>query len=195
MRQQDVLFDVTSYPKEVRTALKKSSGITSIAPWNGNNVVATSGTTSVQLLRKNERATGSSFHKVFRKGHADGFPPRGSSRAKAFAVRPQMTDGPMLAGKMGRAFAKTRSLSDLAAVGEVLAVESVAIMGRKGDFKFMAAIEASLAATMKSADMGKRDDVWFVRPIPLSNTQVGLPASDASQAPGQQGATSQLRAT
>ena len=35
---------------------------------------------------------------------------------------------------------------------------------------------------IKSGDMAKTYDKWFVQPIPPSNTKVGLPASDATKA-------------
>jgi glutamate/aspartate transport system substrate-binding protein len=72
-RQKDVSFIVTTYVEEVRIAVKANSGITSIAQLNGKNVATTTGTTSVQLLRKNEKATGVDFKEVFGKDHADSF--------------------------------------------------------------------------------------------------------------------------
>ena len=57
-RQKDVAFAVTTYVEEVRIAVKANSGITQIKDLNGKNVATTTGTTSVQTLRKNERATG-----------------------------------------------------------------------------------------------------------------------------------------
>jgi glutamate/aspartate transport system substrate-binding protein len=35
---------------------------------------------------------------------------------------------------------------------------------------------------MKSGDIAKLYDKWFVQPIPPANTRVGLPASDATKA-------------
>ncbi|MGH8858423.1 MAG: transporter substrate-binding domain-containing protein, partial [Polaromonas sp.] len=55
-RQKDVAFALTTYVEEVRIAVKANSGITSLAQLSGKNVATTTGTTSVQLLRKHERA-------------------------------------------------------------------------------------------------------------------------------------------
>ncbi|MFM2345870.1 MAG: hypothetical protein RL654_623, partial [Pseudomonadota bacterium] len=60
-RQKQVSFAVTTYVEEVRIAVKTSSGITSISQLNGKKVATTTGTTSVQLLRKHERANGVNF--------------------------------------------------------------------------------------------------------------------------------------
>ena len=35
---------------------------------------------------------------------------------------------------------------------------------------------------MKSGEIGKLYDKWFMQPIPPSNTKVGLPLSDATKA-------------
>ncbi len=171
-RQKDVSFAVTTYVEEVRIAVKANSGITSIAQLNGKNVATTTGTTSVQLLRKNERATGVDFKEVFGKDHADSFLLLESGRAEAFVM-----DGQILAGNI----AKAKNPAEFKIVGEVLSVEPIAIMVRKDDPAFKKAVDASLAAMMKSGDMAKVYDKWFVQAIPPTNTRVGLPASDATK--------------
>jgi glutamate/aspartate transport system substrate-binding protein len=172
-RQKDVSFAVTTYVEEVRIAVKKASGITGIAQLAGKKVATTTGTTSVQLLRKNERAAGVQFEEVFGKDHADSFLLLEGGRAEAFVM-----DGQILAGNI----AKAKNPADFAIVGEVLAVEPIAIMFRKDDPKFKAAVDASLSAMMKSGEMAKVYDKWFIQPIPPTNTRVGLPLSDATKA-------------
>ena len=171
-RQKDVAFAVTTYVEEVRIAVKASSGITSIAQLNGKNVATTTGTTSVQLLRKHERANGVDFKEVFGKDHADSFLLLESGRADAFVM-----DGQILAGNI----AKSKNPADYKIVGEVLSVEPIAIMIRKDDPAFKKAVDDSIEAMMKSGEIAKLYDKWFVRPIPPANTPVGLPASEATK--------------
>ncbi|MDZ4127398.1 MAG: transporter substrate-binding domain-containing protein, partial [Hydrogenophaga sp.] len=85
-RQKDVSFAVTTFVEEVRIAVKANSGITSIGQLNGKKVATTTGTTSVQTLRRNERATGVNFDEVFGKDHADSFLLLESGRADAFVM-------------------------------------------------------------------------------------------------------------
>lgn len=59
----------TTFVEEVRIAVKTSSGITSVAQLNGKNVATTTGTTSVQTLRRNERATNVNFNEIFGKDY------------------------------------------------------------------------------------------------------------------------------
>ena len=172
-RQKDVTFAVTTFVEEVRIAVKANSGITTIGQLNGKNVATTTGTTSVQLLRKHERATGVDFKEVFGKDHADSFLLLETGRADAFVM-----DGQILAGNI----AKSKSPADYRIVGEVLSVEPIAIMMRKDDPAFKKLVDESIVAMIKSGDMAKAYDKWFVQPIPPSNTRVGLPASDATKA-------------
>ena len=172
-RQKDVAFADTTYVEEVRIAVKANSGITSISQLNGRNVATTTGTTSVQLLRKNERAKGIDFKEVFGKDHADSFLLLESGRADAFVM-----DGQILAGNI----ATSKNPADYKIVGEVLSVEPIAIMLRKGDPAFKKMADDTIVAMIKSGDMAKTYDKWFVQPIPPKNTRVGLPASDATKA-------------
>ena len=172
-RQKDVAFAVTTYVEEVRIAVKANSGITSIAQLKDRNVATTTGTTSVQLLRKHERAAGIDFKEVFGKDHADSFLLLESGRADAFVM-----DGQILAGNI----ATSKSPADYRIVGEVLSVEPIAIMLRKDDPAFKKLADDTLRDLMKSGEIARIYDKWFVQPIPPKNTRVGLPASEATKA-------------
>jgi glutamate/aspartate transport system substrate-binding protein len=171
-RQKDVSFVLTTYVEEVRIAVKANAGITSIAQLNGRNVATTTGTTSVQLLRKHERANGVDFKEVFGKDHADSFLLLESGRADAFVM-----DGQILAGNI----ALSKAPADYKIVGEVLSVEPIAIMMRKDDAGFKKLADDTVRDLVKSGDMAKIYDKWFLQPIPPKNTRVGLTASDATK--------------
>ncbi|MBX3603883.1 MAG: amino acid ABC transporter substrate-binding protein [Piscinibacter sp.] len=172
-RQKDVAFAVTTYVEEVRIATKANSGVNSIKDLNGRTVATTTGTTSVQTLRKHERATGVDFKEVFGKDHADSFLLLESGRADAFVM-----DGQILAGNISR----SKNPADYKIVGEVLSVEPIAIMMRKDDPAFKKAVDDSIIAQIKSGDLAKTYDKWFMQPIPPANTKVGLPLSEATKA-------------
>jgi glutamate/aspartate transport system substrate-binding protein len=171
-RAKDVSFLVTTYVEEVRIATKVKSGITSIAQLNGKSVATTTGTTSVQLLRKHERANGVDFKEVFGKDHADSFLLLESGRADAFVM-----DGQILAGNI----ATSKNPADFRIVGEVLSVEPIAIMVHKDDAlkKFG---DDTIKDLIKSGELARIYDKWFVQPIPPKNTRVGLPLSETTKA-------------
>ncbi|WP_026433165.1 amino acid ABC transporter substrate-binding protein [Paracidovorax oryzae] len=172
-RQKDVAFAVTTYVEEVRIAVKANSGISGIKDLNGKTIATTTGTTSVQTLRKNKRADGLTFKEVFGKDHSDSFLLLESGRADAFIM-----DGSILASNI----AKSKAPNDFKIVGETLSVEPIAIMIRKDDPAFKKAVDDSLKGMMKSGEMAKLYDKWFMQPIPPNNVKIGLPASDATKA-------------
>ena len=172
-RQKDVAFADTTFVEEVRIAVKASSGITSIAQLNGKNVATTTGTTSVQTLRKNERASGIDFKEIFGKDHADSFLLLESGRAEAFVM-----DGSILAGNIANA----KNPADFKIVGEILSVEPIAIMLRKDDPAFKKLADDTLKDLMKSGEILKIYDKWFMQPIPPTNTKIGLAVSEATKA-------------
>jgi glutamate/aspartate transport system substrate-binding protein len=171
-RQRDVSFANTLYVEEVRIAVKANSGINSISQLAGKKVATTTGTTSVQLLRKHEKATGVNFDEVFGKDHADSFLLLESGRADAFVM-----DGSILAGNI----ANSRNPKDFKIVGEVLSVEPIAIMVRKDDPQFKADVNAAIAKIVANGSMPKLWDKWFLKPIPPKNSVVGLELSAATK--------------
>ena len=172
-RQKDVSFAVTTYVEEVRIAVKANSGINSIKDLNGKSVATTTGTTSVQTLRKNERAQGIDFKEVMGKDHADSFLLLESGRADAFVM-----DGQILAGNI----AKSKAPADFKIVGDALSVEPIACMLRKDDPAFKKAVDDSIKRQIADGSLAKLYDKWFMQPIPPTNTKVGLPLSEATKA-------------
>ncbi|MDB5742825.1 MAG: amino acid transporter substrate-binding protein family [Polaromonas sp.] len=172
-RAKDVSFLNTVFVEEVRMAVKANSGINSIAQLNGKNVATTTGTTSVQTLRKNERASGIDFKEIFGKDHSDSFLLLESGRADAFVM-----DASILAGNI----ATSKNPADFKIVGEVLSVEPIAIMIRKDDAALKKIGDDTIRELIKNGDMAKLWDRWFMQPIPPKNTRVGLPASESTKA-------------
>ena len=167
-RQKDVSFLSTVYMEQVRIATKTKSGITGIAQLNGKNVATTTGTTSVQLLRKNERANGIDFKEVFGKDHADSFLLLESDRADAFVM-----DATILIGNI----VNSKSPSDYKIVGEVLSNEPIGIMVRKDDAGIKKIGDDTLRDLVASRELSKMYDKWFTTPIPPKNVNVNMPAT------------------
>ena len=171
-RQKDVAFVVTTYVEEVRTAVRANSGITSISQLKDKNVATTTGTTSVQLLRKHERANGVDFKEVFGKDHADSFLLLESGRADAFVM-----DSQILAGNIANA----KNPAEFKIVGEAISVEPIAIMIRKDDPAFKKLADDTVAAMAKSGELAKLYDKWFVQPIPPKNARLNMAATDTNK--------------
>jgi glutamate/aspartate transport system substrate-binding protein len=171
-RQKDAAFAFTTYVEEVRIATRANSGIHSIKDLNGKTIVTTTGTTSVQTLRKNKRADGLTFKEVMGKDHADSFLMLETGRADAFIM-----DGSILAANIS----KSKAPSDYKIVGEVLSVEPIACMLRKDDPAFKKAVDDSIVRQIKDGSLTKLYDKWFLQPIPPNNVKIGLPLSEATK--------------
>jgi len=172
-RQKDAAFAITTYVEEVRIATKAGSGIKSIEDLNGKTVATTTGTTSVQHLRKNERAKNIDFKEVYGKDHADSFLMLETGRADAFVM-----DGSILAANIAR----SKNPAAYAIVGEVLSTEPIACMLRKDDPKMKEAIDNSIKRQIKDGSLAKLWDKWFMQPTPPNNVNMNMPLSASTKA-------------
>lgn len=171
-RQRDVDFAYTTYVEEVRMATKADSGINSVADLDGKSVAVTTGTTSVQTLRRNKRAEGINFREVMGKDHADSFLLLETGRADVFVM-----DGSILAANISKA----RNPADFKIVGEVLSVEPIACMLRKNDDAFKEAVNNSIKRQVEDGTLELLWDKWFLKPIPPTNTVIGLELPEATK--------------
>ncbi len=171
-RQKDVDFAVTTYVEEVRVAVNAKSGLKSIADLKGKTIVTTTGTTSVQTLRKHSRADGLEFKEVMGKDHADSFLILESGRADAFVM-----DGSILAANI----AKSKNPKNFVFLDEVLNVEPIACMLPKGDTKFKEAVDNSIKRQISDGSLAKLYDKWFMQPIPPANVILNLPLPESTK--------------
>lgn len=168
-RQKDVAFAVTTFVTEVRTAVKANSDIKSISQLNSKSIATTTGTTSVALLRKHERANSVDFKELYGKDHAESFLLLESGRADAFVM-----DDNILAGLI----AASKSPREYTIVGETLNVEPIALMIRKDDASLKKALDDYIKAQMQSGGIDKLYAKWFLSPIPPKATSVNLAMGD-----------------
>ncbi|MDY0011557.1 MAG: transporter substrate-binding domain-containing protein [Rhodocyclaceae bacterium] len=172
-RQNQVAFAPTTYVTNVRMAVKKASGITSLAQLDGKPVATTTGTTSVQLMRENEKGKHVNFKEVYGKDHADSFLMLETDRAVAFVM-----DDNLLLGLM----ANSKNPGDYAIVGETLSVEPIAIMFRKDDPQFKGLVHFTVSDLAKTGELDKLYNRWFMSPIPPKGVNLNFPMSEALKA-------------
>jgi glutamate/aspartate transport system substrate-binding protein len=156
----------------VRIAVRKNSGIKSIADLNGKTVVTTTGTTSVQTLRRNKRAENLKFNEIRGKDHIDSFLLLQSGRADAFVM-----DGSILAANIS----KSHRPEEFVILDDVLSVEPIACMLRLNDDRLKTAINDSIVRQIRDGSIEKLYNKWFMQPIPPTQTVVGLPLSESTR--------------
>jgi glutamate/aspartate transport system substrate-binding protein len=168
-RQNQVAFAPTTFVTNVRMAVKKASGITSLEQLNGKPVATTSGTTSVQLMRAHEKGKHIDFKEVYGKDHADAFLMLETDRAVAFVM-----DDNLLAGLI----VTSKNPAEYAIVGETLNIEPIAIMIRKDDPQFQGLVNTVIRDLAKSGELDKLYAKWFMSPIPPKGANMNFPMSD-----------------
>lgn len=169
-RQKQVSFAPTTFVTNVRMAVKKASGIADLSQLSGKPVATTTGTTSVALMRANEKGKNIDFKEVYGKDHADSFLMLETDRAVAFVM-----DDNLLLGLI----ASSKAPQDYAIVGPALSVEPISIMLRKDDPTFKAIVDLTIKDLAKSGELNKLYVKWFQSPIPPKGVNLSFPMSDA----------------
>ena len=168
-RQEQVAFGLTTYVSEVRMAVPAHSPITSFAQLAGKKVVATTGTTAVQILRKYADAHDIKFDTRMGKDHFESLMQLEAGRVDAFVL-----DDNLLAGVI----AHSKNPQGWKIVGEVIGAEPIAIQFSKRDPEVKKAVDAVLRQMMKSGDIHKLYAKWFTQPIPPKNVNLQLPMGE-----------------
>lgn len=165
-RQKQVAFSPDIFRYNVRMLVKADSGIRSIADLQGKTVVTTTGTTSFRLLREADKGRNLEVNNLAGKDHTDSFLLVESGRAQAFVL-----DDILLAGQMANA----RNPKDFIITGESLRTENQALMFRKDDPQMKALVDRVVGGMMKSGEMEKLYNQWFMSPIPPKNININYP--------------------
>jgi glutamate/aspartate transport system substrate-binding protein len=169
-RQQQISFSPNYFVTNVSAAVKKSSGINSLADLNGKTIATTAGTTSIPLLRAYERTRRVNVSELFAKDHAESFLLLQTDRASAFVM-----DDILLAGLI----ATSNNPSEYKILPESLREEPYAIGMRRDDPQFKGLVHSVFRDLMKSGQIAALYDKWFMKPIPPRNVNLNFPMSDA----------------
>jgi glutamate/aspartate transport system substrate-binding protein len=167
-RQQQVAFSNTIFLIGTRLLTKKRSGVRDFADLKGKTVVTTQGTTSERLINKINTEQHLGMKIVSAKDHGDSFLMVESDRAVAF-----MMDDVLLYGEI----AKSKKPGDFVVVGKPQSFEAYGCMLRKNDPQFKKLVDDTLAGIMKSGEINKIYDKWFMKPIPPRGVNMNFPMS------------------
>jgi glutamate/aspartate transport system substrate-binding protein len=165
-RQKQVSFGPTYFVINVTAAVKKSSGIKSLADLNGKTISTTSGTTSVPLLRQYDKTKNADIKSIDAKDHAESFLLLSQDRTSAFIM-----DDILLAGQIANA----ANPGDYMILPESLRQEPYSMMLRKDDPQFKALVDKTVGAVMKSGEIHKLYAKWFTSPIPPKGVNLNFP--------------------
>lgn len=170
IRQQRMAFSVTPFVSGVRALVRKDSGIERIADLAGKVVVTTSGTSTERMVRavlaaRNLPATRA---KTASK-HLESFSMVVSRQADAFVL-----DEAILAGLL----ANSPDAGKLKLLEENFSFEPYGIGMRRDDPEFKKLVDDTLIGMMKSGELEKLYNKWFMSPIPPNNVNLQMPMSE-----------------
>lgn len=170
VRAQQVDFAPTHFIGSIAAAVKKTSGIGTLAQLDGKTVATVSGSTSIQLLRAYRRNEKIEFNEVSGKDTAETFLQLTSDRAIAMIL-----EDVQLAGLIAR----SKEAGDYKLLDERLRDEPYGFMFRKDDPQFKALIDETLTKLMKSGEINDIYARWFTKPVPPSGVNLNYPMPNA----------------
>ena len=167
-RQKQVSYLPTTFVTANRIMYKKGSGISVLADMKGKTLVSTAGTTNIKQVTQINADKNLGVNITSANGHAESFLMVETGRAAAFAM-----DDILLAGLI----ATSKNPGQFEVSKEALSVEPYGIMVRKDDAKFEALAAGVVKGLMKSGEINKIYDKWFLKPIPPKNITMNVPMS------------------
>lgn len=172
-RQQQVAFAPSHFVTNITAAVKKNSGINTLADLNGKTVSTVAGSTGVQLLRGYRKSGNIEVQDLAAKDTADGFLMMASGRTAAYIL-----DDIQLAGLI----ATSPNAGDFKILTqESLRQEPYGIMYRKDDPQLASLIQDSFRLLAEDGEIERQYTRWFLRRLP-SGTSIDLPMSPQLEA-------------
>jgi glutamate/aspartate transport system substrate-binding protein len=172
-RQKQVAFSNSIFIVSTRLLTRKDSGIKDFPDLAGKNVVVSAGTTSERLLRKLNEEKKLGINVTSAKDHGESFLILESGRAVAM-----MLDDVLLYGEL----AKARRPKDWVVTGTPQSREAYGCSMRKGDPRFKALADRTIARLQTSGEAEKLYEKWFHNPIPPKGLNLDFPLSDDMKA-------------
>ena len=166
-RQKQVAFAPVTFVTGTKLLVKKTSKIKSYKDLKGKTVVVTQGTTNERTIKALSDAENLNIKFLNAKDHAESFLTVESGRAAAFSM-----DDVLLYGLI----AKAKKPKDFDVVGDYLSYDPYGIMFRKNDADFAIVANRALANLMRTGEINKIYDKWFIGKLPSGET-IGMPMS------------------
>lgn len=169
-RQKQVSFAPTTFVTANRLVSKKASNISKLDDMKGKALVSTSGTTNIKQVTELNATRNLGMNIMAAKDHAESFLMVETGRAVAFAM-----DDILLYSLV----ASSKTPADYTITQEALSVEPYGIMMRKDDAAFKKVVDTAVINLIKSGEIEKIYNKWFMSAIPPKGINLNLPMSAA----------------
>ena len=165
-RQKQVAFAPTTFVTANRLVAKKSSNISKLDDMKGKAIVSTSGSTNLKQITEENGKRNLGMNIAAAKDHAEAFLMVETGRAVAFAM-----DDILLFSFV----ASSKAPADYMITSEALSVEPYGIMMRRDDPAFKKVVDTAVTNLMKSGELEKIYNKWFMSPIPPKGINLNVP--------------------
>lgn len=169
-RQKQISFLLTSYVASAKYAVKKNSGISSVADLKGKTVVVITGGSGEWITKNLDREKALGLKILNAKDGAEAFLMLETGRAVAY-----INDDVQLMATI----AQSRSPDNYTLLPEPMSAEPYAIGIRKNDPQFKTFADDVLRNLYSTGVIATQYPKWFQQPIPPRNAVINLPMSEA----------------
>jgi glutamate/aspartate transport system substrate-binding protein len=167
-RRKQVAFTIPHFVASARMVVRTDSKIRNWQDLQDKRVVTTKGTTTMKLLTDRDKVRALNLKLIEGADHNESFSKVEKREAEAFPM-----DDVLLYGLRANA----KNPADFEIVGDPLSTEPYAIMMRKDDPAFKAAVDREMARLINDGELAKLYDKWFLKPIPPKNVNMKMPMS------------------
>ena len=172
-RQKQVAFSVTFYVSEVKVMVRQGAGIRSVADLSNKRVVTTAGATADRLIKTAALVENVTMTYKVGRDDAESWAMLERGEADAFVA-----DDAILAGRRST----SPTPGNFVFLPGSLAREPYGLVLRRDDPQFKQLVDDALIGLMRSGELAKIYDKWFMQPIPPVGATLDLPMSDLLKA-------------
>lgn len=170
-RQRHVAFSVTTFVAGVKALVRKESSIRSVKDMRGKTIVTTSGTTSDTYIKAASAKHGFILNYRLGRDHDESIRLLLNGQADAMVLDDVLLQGLLMRMPKSDAY-------KLVVLDENYEFEPYALMLRRNDPAFKRIVDDVVTGLMKSGELARLYDKWFMNPIPQLGTALNLPMSD-----------------
>ena len=170
-RQRYVAFSVTTFVAGVKALVRRDSGISALRDLRDKVVVTTSGTTSDGYVKAAAARQGLYLNYRVGRDHDESLNFVLNGQADAMVLDDVLLKGLLLNRDEADAY-------KVVLLEENFAAEPYALMMRRNDPGFKSLVDTTLVDLMRSGEINRLYERWFLSPIPPSGKSLDLPMSD-----------------
>jgi glutamate/aspartate transport system substrate-binding protein len=172
-RAQQVAFSTTFFVSEVRAMVPVESAGKSLKDMDGKRVVTTVGEPADRLIKQAALSRGVSIRTLLGRNPAQSMSMLVAGNADAYVTE----YASLLASR-----AESAKPEKYAILDESYSVEPYALILPKDDAQFKQLVDDVVLGLMKSGEMERLYDTWFMKPIPPGNRNLNFPISPLNKA-------------